>query len=411
MKAKRILFVGMCMERYTAYMRDTIKKTHPEAKVGVVNLLHGGKDRDVKLKQYDATYELNLQWKNLSPMQKGIRFILNLWRKEVAVSIVKLKWHIAKKHVMHAISSEPYIRIIQDFNPTHVHLFFPATYYNHWALICSSNTTFIASFIGSDLMNTTQGVSEFASQLKVVERADVITVQTPDLKAMLLAKFGQRFSNKVHLSIFYSILNKSQEILEAKSENAQKEFRTLHKIEKEKLCIQIGYSAAPGQNHQAILEQIMLLPEEMRKNSVFFIPLTYNNSGNYRDNLLAYLKTIGLDYRVFTSYLSNEEMLGIVANCLIHISARQTDAINAAMIESLYAGNVVITGAWLPYGVYFRKGVHLHAIDAYKDLAKKLEAVMNNLVVELEACKRNAYKLDQIFDDATIEQGIVNLYN
>jgi len=56
-----------------------------------------------------------------------------------------------------------------------------------------------------------------------------------------------------------------------------------------------------------------------------------------------------------------------------------SDALSAAMTEVLYAGNLVIAGSWLPYGILRRHGINYTEVTDFSELPKTLEFLIQNL--------------------------------
>lgn len=61
----------------------------------------------------------------------------------------------------------------------------------------------------------------------------------------------------------------------------------------------------------------------------------------------------------------------------ILIQVQKTDAMSGAMLESLYAGAKIITGAWLPYGDLRSLGVDWVEVCEIEDIKYQLPKIIN----------------------------------
>jgi len=73
----------------------------------------------------------------------------------------------------------------------------------------------------------------------------------------------------------------------------------------------------------------------------------------------------------------------------IMIQLQTTDSFSSSMRESLYAGEIVITGDWLPYGTLDEKGVFMLKVSSVEEVGEKLVYALNNLDSLKEKCKKN----------------------
>ncbi len=54
------------------------------------------------------------------------------------------------------------------------------------------------------------------------------------------------------------------------------------------------------------------------------------------------------------------------------IQLQATDSFSSSMRETLYAGNIVITGDWLPYGTLDEKGVFMLKVSSVEEAERSL---------------------------------------
>jgi hypothetical protein len=121
----------------------------------------------------------------------------------------------------------------------------------------------------------------------------------------------------------------------------------------------------------------------------FVFPLTYGTELGYRQTLLNHLEQFPFGRTVLTEFLSDADNAALRRTCDIMVQLQEYDQLSGAMQEHLYAGNVVITGTWLPYMTFRERGVYFIEID---DVSQAGQAVFNavvNLDAEKEKCRNN----------------------
>ena len=60
------------------------------------------------------------------------------------------------------------------------------------------------------------------------------------------------------------------------------------------------------------------------------------------------------------------------------IQLQPTDVLSGSMLEYLCAGNIVITGAWLPYDILKADNVRFYEVNAISDISMKLLELLRN---------------------------------
>ena len=68
-------------------------------------------------------------------------------------------------------------------------------------------------------------------------------------------------------------------------------------------------------------------------------------------------------------------MLPVISN--IHINLRNSDALNNSMIEALYAGNTVIVGSWMLYGILKRKNINFIELDNINEIGNCISELID----------------------------------
>ncbi|WP_345985416.1 glycosyltransferase [Sulfurimonas sp. HSL-1656] len=140
-----------------------------------------------------------------------------------------------------------------------------------------------------------------------------------------------------------------------------------------------GYNANTGQQHLKMIEALQKLPEPLRRTTLFLFPLTYGGSEPYKQSVISALKASGLHYTVLETFLHGELNAYVRLLPDIMVNMLVSDQLSGSMQEHLYAGNCVIAGTWLPYGVFEQRGVVMARADSFDALPRILAEQIGNL--------------------------------
>ena len=88
--------------------------------------------------------------------------------------------------------------------------------------------------------------------------------------------------------------------------------------------------------------------------------------------------------------MSDEDLARLRCATDIMVQVQPTDQLAGAMQEHLFAGSVVITGDWLPYGVLRDAGVRFWTVPDRAALTGSLRECLEELSVRQAQCVGNA---------------------
>jgi hypothetical protein len=230
----------------------------------------------------------------------------------------------------------------------------------------------VLSIWGSDLMGAA-GVDTYSRHMEVCERAQVITLRSLGMREIFLSKFGRRFLPKIRIAKFGVALCDVIDRLDQKESRAA--FCARHGIDPGKLIVCVGHSGARADRHLQIVEALAGV-QGVRERMSLVLPLTYGAAPGYLDAVRAALQQSGLQATLLTDYMSHEEVAALRQASDILIALPEQDALSGAMCETLYAGNAVITGAWLPYTEFWDAGVWIERIADIASLKDALPRVV-----------------------------------
>lgn len=375
----KILILGIGQSNFLNQLYGEISKKNDNFKFFINNYfdLSNGKVESSELlyeKFYDFKSEVIPKWE--------------LRKKLYAFSKTRFFWQIVFFEISQKKKFKEIKRILFDFarakyrvekfvdsldlDIIHFHFCVPDNLKEIYFL--NSNVKTICTFWGSDLMRFT-GVANVFYVKKALERATVITVQTPELSEILYCKYGRKFSVKLNNLLF----TLKKEIFEEIDSNRDKisnlnEFKIRYSIPLDKLVIALGHNAFSENNHLLMIKEIQKLPKEVSNKFVFLLHLGYGGNGEYVQSLQEFVKKENeLQFVIITDFFNTTEtaLLRLCTDLLIQMPI--SDALSAAMTEVLYAGNTALTGAWLPYGILRRNGIKFLEIEEFTEIPKFLK--------------------------------------
>lgn len=235
----------------------------------------------------------------------------------------------------------------------------------------------ICSFWGSDLLRAT-GVSNVFYVELALRKASIITVQTRELAEILFCKYSRDFTQKTQCLPFTI----STEIYESIDKHKLdykiiEEFKIKYNIPLDKKVIVISHNAFKENNHIEVLKELKKLPHSIKKEITIVLPLSYGRNDKYVEELKAILIE-DIKIILIYEYLDSKEIALLRLSTNIMIQMPISDALSGTMTEVLYAGNKVIAGSWLPYGLLRRNGIVFSEIDNFSDLVPAIVEVLNS---------------------------------
>lgn len=273
-------------------------------------------------------------------------------------------------------------KVIECFNVEMVNIHSSRWYY---LLILHSlkKRNFIITFYGSDFYRTSNFIKNI--QKPLYEKAKFLTFTNPQTKKSFL-KYYKKYNEKSFVCRF------GLRTLEYIDKNRDKEkFEVKEKLgyAQDKTIVTCGYNSTKEQQLISIIENIKKLPKRTLDKVQFIFPMTYGDN-EYKKEVLDILKNCNFNYKVLEDFLVGDENAYIKLASDIMINVLKTDSFSGSMQEFIYAGNIIITGDWLPYELFEKKGIQFIKIDNLHKL---------HIVIEEEICK---YKKNDLINNVKI---------
>lgn len=266
----------------------------------------------------------------------------------------------------------------------------------------------VLSIWGSDLLRVA-GEYEYGRQLAALRRATLVTVQSLELKEILLAKFGREFGAKVRLTTFGSA--RLPLLKDRPSEERLAAFRGEQRIPAAEFTVVLGHAATPFDRHVAMLESLARLPGAWRDRIRFVLPMAYGGTSAYVDSVRAALSKTSLAATIVPAMLTDDQIV-----CLRHLSdamiyVPESDALSGSLQEAIYAGAAAIVGAWLPYHTRLRRsGVFYRDVLSIDELPGELIEALSNRARDREAIARSRPAIEELSNWSQCERGWMSVY-
>lgn len=259
---------------------------------------------------------------------------------------------------------------LKKYDIIHLQLIAPSMLYLMPFLKYKSNKI-VSTVWGSDL-DLCQNISYFKS---VLNYSDLITCETENFKKRLEIVLNNPKKKIRTLPFSQQIVDELDSLKGIRKQQAKINLG----IPPGKIVIVCGTNLRKMQHHIEIVDEINLVKEKFNKPVIVLIQMTYGFVDlEYLNCIEKKLTSIGLDYIILSKSLTDKEvaMLRMASDILVQI--QDHDQLSSAMMETLYAKNIIVTGSWLPYTVLDTEGVCYFKVDNISELGEILLKCVNN---------------------------------
>lgn len=240
--------------------------------------------------------------------------------------------------------------------------------------LTTNTSQLICTYWGSDLHR--HPIKSKAAEW-CLRKAKYIVLSTLPMRDRFFEIFGQQYCEKMRIikfgvTGFIHIDTLSQH-------STPEECKLRLGIPTDKIAIAVGYNTYPAQQHLKALEAIARLPDHLRKKLFLVFQMTYGDKDpSYSRLIRQAAEQMDCAYRMFETYMGDEETACLRLAVDIFVHAQLTDAFCATIQEYLYAGATLINPAWIHY-----PDLHEHAIP-YLEYATfdELTQVLEKLLTE-----------------------------
>ncbi len=229
----------------------------------------------------------------------------------------------------------------------------------------------ICTIYGSDFYRVTNNTRTRLANL--FRKSDYITIETEGAINDFNKYYKNIFADKIikicfGITVLDEILNIRKKIYNLTS--MRKEFG----IPYDAFVITIGYNATNEQHHIDILNELKKVEKNLPDNYFLLIPLGYGND-NYKKCVLDYFEFLNMHGKCLLDFYPSETIAKLRLSSNIMIQLQDTDLMSSSMLEYLFAGNLIITGDWLPYKEIEKFIVQISSIE---ELNEKIISLIYN---------------------------------
>ncbi len=259
-------------------------------------------------------------------------------------------------------------KIPDHYDVCHMHFIsiLPARFLS---LIQRIATRFVVSVFGSDFYRATEKARK--QKRRVFVQACCITFSNTQTQMDFLDYYGQEFQPKTCIRLFG--LSSLDRIKTLDKKSAHRDIQETLSLPPHDTIILCGTNASPNQNHEKIIHSIKEVQDRIPSSVLFLFPMTYGeDKDNQRKRVELELRDVSFNSYILTEFLSIQDLSRLRLASEILIQVQNKDQLSGAMMEQLFVGSIVITGDWLPYGVFDERGMIFWKVKTLKEIGPLL---------------------------------------
>ena len=209
----------------------------------------------------------------------------------------------------------------------------------------------------------------------IYSKIDLVSVPPIKFRTDLVCKFNLNERKIVNLGFG------SKQIDLINSTNISKEEAKRFLGLGDKIVITCGYNANVNQQHNKIIDAIKDKKNLFPSNIVLLFPMTYNEyPKGYINQIKDKLEKLGVDYILYSSYLSDKDLMIIQKSTDIFIHIQKTDAYSASVQENILCNNFIINGSWIRYPDLETDGIPYYLVDETDDIAEIIRLYIDGAI-------------------------------
>lgn len=223
-----------------------------------------------------------------------------------------------------------------------------------------------------------------------VRKSDAIINQSQKVKQYILHVTGS--TNKYYFAKYGSSIIHQLDKLQ-KSSESRKTSKNKYGIPEEKITISIGYSGKKIHNHILIIQTLFDSGEfNLQKELFHFIlPMNYGCGRDYATEIENIIKQYTSQYTILYPQKYSDEEIARLRNATdLMIQLSKSDGLSASVIETFYAGSLVISGSWLPYDTFKQNGLYFNELSGIDgELPQLILNISKDIAEELKKSHQN----------------------
>lgn len=362
MSKKKVLLVGDASSYFIKSIYANVTSIS-KYELGIFNI-------NPKNSNQSHTNKSNVNFNSVDGASKSFSVKLANWLANIKIPF--LKTLLYKAYLLYNFIN--YYRVAKKYDVLNFHhLDDNARKYIHFSTRFLTHKKHILSLWGSDFYKRERKEDDAFKQLLI--KAHTITFTNEKSKELFISEFDWEKDN-----IFVIQFGLAQLDLIRNNQSAKDVIKRELSIAENKTVLTVGYNASVNQQHEAIITELKVLAEDKEwvEELHLIVPLTYGAPLAYKEKLSKIYKKLAFSSTIYENYLDDELITKLRKVSDIMIQLQQTDQFSGSMQEYLFANNIVITGSWLPYGIFKEKGVYFEEIHAISEVANRLKSVLLN---------------------------------
>ena len=223
----------------------------------------------------------------------------------------------------------------------------------------------VLTFWGSDLYRNQH--KNLDNEIKVIQESKSVVVMSSDMKTHFELVYGDQYKDKLSVIemgiVGFDIIDQYRN----DRDNLRRKLYGL--VNSEKKIVTIGYNANKLQQQNYVIKALKNVRPIIKEGIHLVLPMTYGRSDmSYIAEIEHLAKDSGFTYSILTEFMDDQEMASLSLSSDYFINSQTTDAISATMLEHIYAGAIVINGAWLQYQPLTEMGINCVIFEAFSEL-------------------------------------------
>lgn len=304
--------------------------------------------------------------------------------------------------VMNTLSLIFTLLSINKYDVIHLHYISSTMYYLMPIFKIKSNKI-ISTVWGSDFDKPTN-IKYLRSILK---HSDLITSSSDAFKKRIELFLNNSQKIIVVLDFHHSVLSE----LDKLEELSKQEIKKSSDLPNDIIIIGCGTNLRKMQHHLEIIDAIAKVKDKITSSFIVLIQMTYGYQDEiYLSEIMSKLKSYGINFIILSKQLTDSEIARVRKSTDILIQVQDHDQLSGAMLETLYANNIVVTGSWLPYEVLDKEEVFYFKVNDLSELGDVILDTVNNYVHYSYRASCNTQLIKKITQHGSIIDKWFNTY-
>lgn len=294
-----------------------------------------------------------------------------------------------------AIKEARYIKKNIVYDILHIH--FPTNYHSGFTKYLDNKGKLILSFWGSDIYRD-NNFSTINHQKNALKLASQITVTTPEMQFVLLAKFNFNLKSKTHILKFIS--QEAYFLASNKKDNHNSEnFKIENNIPLDRKIIVFGHNASTHNNHLDFIKNVSLISKQALEKIHFVFPLSYGESeAGYIAEIKNKTKHLSCTY--LEEFLEVNTLVQLKKLTNMYVHAPTTDGLSSYLTEYFYENVSCLVGSWLPYKTFKELGIGYNEFSDFDSITTMLpQLLLNNTVFNNRDIVQNNFRASALKED------------